>query len=115
MVFLLIVAFEGCSSRLPVFTKTQYIEEFESFSQYIDNNYLTFDEAERQKFDLKFKELKGQYNSFSKDMSESEQVEVDKMIGNYYSCVAKYRASQAQKDLKRLYHQAEGFMENISK
>lgn len=100
----------------PVFTKEQYINTFERFIITTENNFLTYDDDAWKKANTRFRELSEiQYNWFEKEMSVDEKLKVDRLIGRYYSFVAKYQAAQVKEKLKRIYNQAEGFIDNLSK
>ena len=111
-VLLLIVS---CNS-VPVFTKEQYISKFENFVSAIESNYMAYDSDTWKKANLQFKELsKTDYSRFEKELTADDRLKIDKLIGRYYSFVAKYEASQMKEKLKRIYNQAESFIDNLSK
>ena len=112
MVLLLIVS---CNSG-PVFTKGQYISKFETFVSTTENNYMAYEPDAWKKANAQFKELsETDYVRFEKELTADERLKIDRLIGRYYSFVAKYQAAQVQEKLKRIYNQAEGFIENLSK
>ncbi|MCB0538374.1 MAG: hypothetical protein KDE33_12705 [Bacteroidetes bacterium] len=112
MVLLLTVS---CNSR-HAFTKEQYINKFEAFISTTESYYMTYDNNGWKKANAQFKDLsETDYNRFEKEMSTEERLKIDRLIGRYYSFVAKYQATQVQEKLKRIYNQAEGFIDNLSK
>jgi len=100
----------------PAFTKEQYINKFEAFISTTESYYMTYDNNGWKKANAQFKDLsETDYNRFEKEMSTEERLKIDRLIGRYYSFVAKYQAAQVQEKLKRIYNQAEGFIDNLSK
>ena len=107
--------FVSCNNG-PVFTKGQYINKFETFISTTESNYMAYDTDGWKKANAQFKELsEPDYNRFDKEMSVEERLKIDRLIGRYYSFVAKYQAAQVEEKLKRIYNQAEGFIDNLSK
>ncbi len=103
-------------NRGPVFTKEQYISKFETFISTTEGNYMAYDLDEWKKANTQFEELsETDYGQFEKELTADERLKIDKLIGRYYSFVAKYQAAQVQEKLKRIYNQAEGFIDNLSK
>ena len=112
MIFLLIVS---CNNG-PVFTKGQYINKFETFITTTENNFMTYDNEGWKKANTQFKEYsEADYTRFEKVLTVEERLKIDRLIGRYYSFVAKYQAAQVQEKPKRIYNQAEGFIDNLSK
>jgi hypothetical protein len=100
----------------PVFTKQQYFSKFEKFVAQTEGEYMNYDDDAWKKADGEFKKLSETYFSrFEKEISTDEQLRIDKLIGRYYSYVAKFQAAKVQNKLKRIYNQAEGFIENVTK
>ncbi|MEO6232104.1 MAG: DUF6565 domain-containing protein [Ferruginibacter sp.] len=103
-------------NNTPAFTKKQYITKFESFIVITESSYMNFDDDGWKKANSDFKELsETEYSRFEKEITTEEQLKIDKLIGRYYSYVAKFKAAQLQNKLKRIYNQAEGFIENVTK
>jgi len=112
---LLFLLLASCNNG-PVFTKGQYINKFETFISNTESNYMAYDTDGWKRANAQFKELsEADYNRFEKEMSAEERLKIDRLIGRYYSFVAKYQAAQVQEKLKRIYNQAEGFIDNLSK
>jgi hypothetical protein len=105
----------SCKSS-PVFTKDQYFNKFETFIVTTEDNYMTYDDDAWKKSNEKFKELsETNYSRFEKEMTADEKLKIDRMIGRYYSYIAKYQAGKVQEKLKKVINQAEGFIDNLSK
>ena len=99
-----------------VFTKGQYINKFEGFISTTEDNYMAYDNDTWKKANTQFMELsETEYSRFEKELSVDEKLMIDRLIGRYYSFVAKYQAAQVKEKLKRIYNQAEGFIDNLSK
>lgn len=111
----LILSMVSCNNA-PVFTKQQYISKFENFVAQTEEGYMNYDDNAWKKANGDFKELsETNFSRFEKKISTEEQLRIDKLIGRYYSYVAKFQAAKVQNKLKRIYNQAEGFIENVSK
>jgi hypothetical protein len=109
------MVFASCNSK-PVYTKEQYISRFENFVAATEKNYMDYDDQAWENADEEFTNLREtEYKRFEKELNSEEQVKIDKLIGQYYSFVAIYKAKQVQNKLKRIYNQAESFFDNISK
>jgi len=111
-----VLLFLTSCNNTPAFTKQQYITKFESFIVTTESSYMNFDDDGWKKANSDFKELsETEYSRFEKEITTEEQLKIDKLIGRYYSYVAKFKAAQLQNKLKRIYKQAEGFIDNVTK
>ncbi|MEI6154407.1 MAG: DUF6565 domain-containing protein, partial [Deltaproteobacteria bacterium] len=112
---IILILLVSCNNS-PVFTKGQYIKKFEGFIITAENNYMTYDNDMWKKANTQFRDLsETEYSRFEKELSVDEKQKIDRLIGRYYSFVAKYQASQVKEKLKRLNNQAEGLIDNLSK
>ena len=110
-----LLLFVTCNS-LPVCTKVQYITKFENFMSATEGNYSTYDAEAWKKANTQFKELsETNYSQFEKEMTTDERLKIDRLIGRYYSFVAKYQVTRLQEKLKRKYNQSESFIDNLLK
>jgi len=97
-------------------TKEQYIRSFETFISETEMGYRDFHKDAWEKSNVRFKQLsETEFTRFEKDLTVDERLKIDRLIGRYYSFVAKYQAQKIQGKLKRVINQAESFIENIRK
>lgn len=111
--FLTILIITSCTGR-SVSSKDQYLSRFEYFVAITEKNYMTYDDNAWVNINKEFSALsETDYGRFEKELNPEEQMKIDKLIGRFYSCVAKNNVAKMKKKLEHLYNQATEFFSNL--
>ena len=94
--------------------KTCYISQYESWINELESEYKTYTVKEWEEVEMKFKKFSElEYQKFQGMLTDSDKERLDKLTGQYYAVLTKYKAMQINNELKSLINKSEGFINGL--
>jgi len=113
MVAVLLLFTTACAQSL---TKEGYIQKYQSWITFLEENYLNYQDADWIRAEADFKLYsETEYNRFKDDFSPEERVQVDQLTGQYYAILAKHKARQLNEQLKTMINNVHGILNELNK
>lgn len=113
MVAALLLVAAGCTDSS---TKPDYIGNYETWMNKLKAGYKEYKREDWSKAEVDFKSYaESGYNRFKDQFTEEERERVDKLTGQYYALLAKYKTNQIKAILKSFMNKAGGLIEELKK
>lgn len=98
------------------FNKDGYIRNYEAWVSTLQLHYKDYKDSDWSRAEAEFKRYsETEYNRFKDDLTPEERQKVDRLAGQYYAMLAKYKANQVKVEIKSMMNKAKGLFEELQK
>ena len=98
------------------FTKDGYIRNYEAWVSTLKLHYKVYKDSDWSRAEAEFKRYsETEYNRFKDDLTPEERQKVDRLAGQYYAMLAKYKANQVKDEINSMMNKAKGMFEELQK
>lgn len=98
------------------FTKDGYIRNYEAWVSTLKLHYKDYKDSDWSRAEAEFKRYsETEYSRFKDDLTPEERQKVDRLAGQYYAMLAKYKANQVKDEINSMMNKAKGMFEELQK
>ena len=113
LVLVLLLFATACTSNL---TKDDYIHNYEAWVSKLKQHYKDYKDADWSWAEVEFKRYgEKEYCRFKDDLTPDERQKVDRLSGQYYAMLAKFKANQVKDEINSIMNKAKGMFEELQK
>lgn len=113
LVSVLLLIVSACTEFLD---KNGYLRSYEAWVNTLSLHYKYYKDSDWSRADIEFKRYsESEYNRFKADLTPEDRQKVDRLAGQYYAMLAKYKANQVKDDIKSIMNKAKGMFEELQK
>lgn len=96
------------------FTKDGYISNYEAWISTLKQEYRNYKESDWVKKKSEFKQYsETEFSRFKDNLTPEERQKIERLSGQYYAIMAKYRANQVKDELNSIMNTANGMFEEL--
>jgi len=98
------------------FTKDSYIRNYEAWVITLKLHYKDYKDSDWSRAEAEFKRYsETEYNRLKDDLTQEERQKVDRLAGQYYAMLAKYKAYKVKDEINSMMNKAKGMFEELQK
>jgi len=113
LVLVLLLFATACTES---FTKDGYVHNYEAWVSNLKQEYKVYKDADWARKESEFKHYsETEYNRFKDDLTPEERQKIDRLSGQYYALLAKYKANQVKDELNSIMNKAKSMFEELQK